>query len=553
MRWRAFVVLVCALVLVLGVVATPGAASDAKSALWWDWMASSWIGFDGPGDPTPESWDLPSIQGDWVVWQKTADAALNWNVEAYNIRTREIKGVSYAVGNQLFPAVYGNWVVYMDLRNPGNYEIYAKNLSTGEERRLTNTPTIQEFMPDISGTKVVFFSTVGDVWVHDLATNATTQLPLGGGAQIFARISGDRVVYQESNDIFAYDLRTGSITRLTSDIVADAFPDIDGTLVAWQRQGAQLEVWTKELTGGSASRLINIAGAESAPRVSDGHVLFAHDDGTEPFELGLCDKSTGGYVLLTDDGDNMNPGLQFAAIDGANVVYTDEWGAGTYGGYIALGRLTATAFRAGTSATNPSYGGKVTLSGSLADAGIPLGKVPLKVQRSTNGGYSWADVGSPNTNSAGDFSFVTQANYSSTLYRLRYAGALFFGPTYPDHLSVTSAPLKVVPRASVGTPAGYPKNAKKNKTYTVYGSLKQRQVAAPASAKVVVIKCYRKVSGKYRLKKTVNARVYNYSTYSRYKANVKLTTAGKWRIRAYFKGSSINAEKTGAYKSVTVK
>jgi beta propeller repeat protein len=213
-------------------MAAPAAASDAEAALWWDWMPSSWIGFDGPMDPVPESWDFPSIQGDWVVWQKTADAALDWNIEAYNIRTRQTKTVSAATGHQAYPSVYGNWVVYMDNRTPGNLEIYAYNLSTGVERRLTNTPAVQEYMPDISGTKVVFFSTAGDVWVHDLATGATTPLPLGAGAQFFARISGDRVVYQESNDIFVYDLRSGVISRLTNDGVADAFPDIDGTLVA---------------------------------------------------------------------------------------------------------------------------------------------------------------------------------------------------------------------------------------------------------------------------------------------------------------------------------
>jgi hypothetical protein len=108
----------------------------------------------------------------------------------------------------------------------------------------------------------------------------------------------------------------------------------------------------------------------------------------------------------------------------------------------------------------------------------------------------------------------------------------------------------MTPRAYVGTPTGYPSTGKKTKYYTVYGTLKPRQTAASAASKIVTIKCYRLQSGKYVLRRTYNAKVFDYSTYSRYSASVKLPYSGKWRIRAYFKGTSTNAAKYSSYRYV---
>ncbi len=553
MRWRTVCVAALIAALLSGLAAVPASGGDSEAALWWDWMASSWIGFDGPGDPVAESWDQAAIHRDWVVWQKTTDSTLDWNIEAYNIRTRQIKSVCSAAGTQLYPSVWGNWVVWMDQRYGANSEIYAYNLASGVEKRLTNTPAIQEYMPDISGTKVTWWSPTGDVWVHDLATGTTNPLPLGAGVQLFARISGDRVVYQESSDIFVFDLRSGAINRLTNDATNDAFPDIDGTLVAWQRPGATMDIWQEDLAGGGPSLAVGLPGNEALPRVSGQYVVFAYNDGSAPHELVLYDRGSKGYAGLTSDGINLNPGLPFMGIDGLNIAYTDMWGLGVYGGHIALGRLVAPEFRWSASSGTPAYAKTVTLKGSLADNGLPLGNVALSIERSTNGGHTWSLVGTPDTNHSGSFSFTTPKNYVKSLYRVRYTGAQFAGPGTLDRLSATSPIITVNPRASVGTPKGYPSTGRKNKSYSVYGSLKPRQAVTAATAKVVAIKCYRKQSGKYKLRKTVYAKVYNYSTYSRYRASVKLPYTGKWRIRAYFKGSPINAAKHSSYKYVTVR
>ncbi|UCD58229.1 MAG: hypothetical protein JSV16_03710, partial [Candidatus Hydrogenedentota bacterium] len=41
------------------------------------------------------------------------------------------------IGHQGKPDIWNDWVVWHDNRAPHGYDIYAKNLATGQERRIT--------------------------------------------------------------------------------------------------------------------------------------------------------------------------------------------------------------------------------------------------------------------------------------------------------------------------------------------------------------------------------------------------------------------------------
>ncbi len=82
---------------------------------------------------------------------------------------------------------------------------------------------------------------------------------------------------------------------------------------------------------------------------------------------------------------------------------------------------------------------------------------------------------------------------------------------------------------ALGTPVA-PKRMSRSKSYTVYGSLKPRHAAGTKPVKVYK---YRKVSGHWKGYGYVWAKAYDYKSDSRYKASVKLTKKGSWRLRAY--------------------
>ena len=220
-------------------------------------------------------------------------------------------------------------------------------------------------------------------------------------------------------------------------------------------------------------------------------------------------------------------------------------------GDIMLGTIKApTATLGGSSEVN--YGVKPVLTGRLAENGEALGTKSLDVLKSTNTGFTWTKVGTTTTKDDGSFSYTLPVSYTTAYYRVRYNGDTdgFGMSTYLSRFSALSNLRIVAVRASLGRPAGYPRTGRKSKSYSVYGSLKPRQTATAADAGVVVIKCYQRKSGKWKYRKTVKAKVYDYDSYSRYKGSVKLPYAGRWRMRAYFIGSSTNAAKYSSWKYV---
>lgn len=549
MRVRSFIVFCIAFALLFGVGASPVVAEGVDALAWTEWAAITRLAGDGPIFlPPGSSWANADIDGDWAVWQRTSDAALDWNVHAYNLRSRITTTVSAASGAQTGPRISGAWVVFADTRNTDS-EVYAFNIATRVERRLTSRAG-EQTAPDISGSRVVYTdAATGDIHLYDLGSGTDVALPLGPGTQAQARISGDRIVYMEADEIFAYDLRAGTVTRLTNDAIDDVLPDIDGTLVAWQRQSGIADVWYKDLaTGDAAGPAVATSDGEGGPRVSGRHIAFYQSDGPA-FHVGVFDASTAEFEMVTSGDDDVLP-----SISGNNIVYTSGNGtAGTYGGDISLARLIAPEITAQGPPAPIGYGTKTLLTGVMAENGIPLGGMPLHLDHSADGGYTWSEAATGTTDMMGNYAFATGANTMMHWYRVRYDGRTQFLSGDIDHFSALSAPVMVMPKALLGRPTGYPRVGTRGRTYSVYGSLRPRQAVSAAAAKVVVIKCYRFERGKWRFKKSVNAKVYDYSTYSRYRASVKLTSSGSWRMRAHFKGSSLNAPMYSSYRTVRVR
>lgn len=546
MKVRSFIVFCIAFTLLFGVGASPVVAEEVDALVWTQWMSSKRLAYDIIPFPPGHSWSYPHLSGDWAVWQMTSNGSTDWNVVAQNLRTRLNTNVAIGAGNQTRPRVHGSWVVYEDTRN-GNGEIYAYNLATGLELRLTNRAG-EQVMPDIWGAHVVYADeAAGDIYLHDLSTGTASVLPLGPGVQSEPRISGHRIVYAQDNEIYVYDRWTGLITRLTNDALVDAHPDIDGTVVAWQRSDGSPDIWCQDLAGGGAFAAVSTADPEGYPSVSGSRVAFFRLAGT--YAVGVYDLLAENHAMVTDSStDDVLP-----AIDGDSIVYVKSYEPGDNGGDIALGRIVAPVL----SATSPSgpvaYGAIVGISGSLVENGVPLGNTAIKIDLSTDGGESWSEVATGTTDAMGDYSWATPRIYSAARYRIRYNGGLMFLSGALDHFSAHSRIVMITPKASLGRPTGYPRVGSRSRTYSVYGSLRARQAASTTAAKVVVVKCYRYERGKWRYKKSVSARVYDYSTYSRYRARVKLPSSGTWRMRAYFKGSSLNAPVHSSYRKVRVR
>ncbi len=80
----------------------------------------------------------------------------------------------------------------------------------------------------------------------------------------------------------------------------------------------------------------------------------------------------------------------------------------------------------------------------------------------------------------------------------------------------------------VGTPKT-PRRVTRKRAFTAYGYLKPRHRAGTYA---VTLRCYRLESGRWKLRKTVRAKVSNYSSYSRYAVRTSLPYKGRWLLRS---------------------
>jgi hypothetical protein len=69
----------------------------------------------------------------------------------------------------------------------------------------------------------------------------------------------------------------------------------------------------------------------------------------------------------------------------------------------------------------------------------------------------------------------------------------------------------------------------------------------------VKIYAYRYEGGKYVYKKVYKAKASNYSSYTKYRASIKLPSKGKWRLRTLHAADSLNAKTYSSWRYVTVK
>ena len=105
-----------------------------------------------------------------------------------------------------------------------------------------------------------------------------------------------------------------------------------------------------------------------------------------------------------------------------------------------------------------------------------------------------------------------------------------------------------LPAATLTTPAAS-STLVRGRTYSAHGFLKPRHAAGSLA---VTLRCYRRESGHWTLRKTVRAKVRDHSTYSRYAVSLALSSNGKWRLRASHACAEHRASYS-AYRYVTVR
>ena len=225
---------------------------------------------------------LTGVAGDKIVYT-------DWNamdVMVFDVATGTTTNLTNVAGsNSLDPAISGGLVAWTDDRD-GNAEIYARDLQTGVERRISNDVLVDQ-SPAIGGSLIVWERCDGyacDVFVYDWATSATRQLT-------------------------------------ATPYASERFPDVFGRTVVFQReQGTPID---KDLVAvnldAAGEKVLALAGDQENPHISGDFVSF-NDSASGVPHIGLWNLATGSRIEVTKGAN----GQYLNDIDGNRIVYTDN-------------------------------------------------------------------------------------------------------------------------------------------------------------------------------------------------------------------------------------
>lgn len=218
----------------------------------------------------------PAIYGELVVWHDLRNG--NFDIYAYNLSSGEEIQITGNESDQMYPAVYGDRIVWEDSRN-GNSDIYMYNLSSGEGMQITNNASDQ-LSPAIYGDVIVWEDhtnvnlsdidnmtlekfTQLDINIHmyNLSTGEETRITSNASAQINPAIHGDRIVWEDlrngTGDIRMYSLSTGEEKLITEDSFWKVAPDIYEDRIVWtDYRNGNQDIYVFDLSSGESGPII---------------------------------------------------------------------------------------------------------------------------------------------------------------------------------------------------------------------------------------------------------------------------------------------------------
>jgi TolB protein len=220
-------------------------------------------------DPDSVRAGTPSIYENLVVWSaadisKEQQDEFDWNVFLLDLDIGEVQQITDDQNAQTEPRIYGDTIIWLDNRHgtgerypyPQPLDVYAYDLSAGEERRITAATTAEGYgHPAISGSFVVWADGRhadpevirhasnepdynNEIYVYDLTTDEERRVTSYPGNDRYPAIDGNRIVwlrqsgYREA-DVFVYDLETGQETQVSHSSYATFHPAIYGDHIVW--------------------------------------------------------------------------------------------------------------------------------------------------------------------------------------------------------------------------------------------------------------------------------------------------------------------------------
>ena len=238
--------------------------------------------------------------------------------------------------DQQNPAIYGDWIVWVDSRNGGS-DIYGYNIMTGDERRITPVGALA-YDPSISGNMVVWQdfrdNTNFQIYSNDLLTAIETQITNDPWEHSAPAIDENTIVWQDKRtgiyDIYEYNLTTHVETFISPGApgVNKQFPAISGNLVVWQdyrNNAAKSDIFLNDTSSGTIYNLTpgTLTSNQMKPAISGSDVVYK-DERVNAFGNITLNDTTLWLTTKLDGGTPSTVRKNRPAIYGTKVVWIDN-------------------------------------------------------------------------------------------------------------------------------------------------------------------------------------------------------------------------------------
>ncbi|MEM3662717.1 MAG: clostripain-related cysteine peptidase [Sulfolobales archaeon] len=212
-----------------------------------------------PGD---QWW--PAIYGDKIVWE---DYRSDWcgDIYMYDLTQQKEIPICTAPGYQGYPAIYGDKIVWHDWRNDDG-DIYMYDLTQQREIPICTAPGVQ-WSPAIYGDKIVWEDARNrewDIYMYDLTQQKEIPICTAPGDQLHPSIYGDKIVWHDwrngGADIYMYDLTQQKEIPICTAPGDQAVPAIYGDKIVWEdyrNGGADIYMWGISFASLSASKSVD--------------------------------------------------------------------------------------------------------------------------------------------------------------------------------------------------------------------------------------------------------------------------------------------------------
>ncbi|MBZ5558643.1 MAG: HYR domain-containing protein [Acidobacteriia bacterium] len=253
----------------------------------------------------------PVISGTLAVWEDSRDG--NMEIYAKDVVTNEERRVTDSTDTDQKPAVSGTVIAWERCAPGGTCDIWIYDWQTGLTTHITDTPDSNERSPAINGQKIAYQGDRtgdSDIYLYDLATGIERQLALPGD-QARPHVSGDNVSFDDLSEglyhIKLWHLPTSEVFDITSGTSGQYLSNIDGNRIVYtdDRNGdLDIYMYTFEISSSSDTEPPVMSGAvdvtvdATSPAGADVVLHVTVADNRDPSPVLSCTSPLSGLFAI---------------------------------------------------------------------------------------------------------------------------------------------------------------------------------------------------------------------------------------------------------------